>query len=78
MDELCHQYIDELNIKYLRMNKEKRLKNLSSIAKRIAGFRFDADHIDILEVVKVAARERGRGEGDIRLEGLDYPEEVLW
>lgn len=41
------------------MTKENRLKNLSSIAKRIAKFKYDNDHKEIREVVVEAARERG-------------------
>lgn len=41
------------------MNKEKRLKNLSSIAKRIAEYRYDKEHEEITEVVESAAREYG-------------------
>jgi hypothetical protein len=76
--EIAGQYVDLLNIKYLKMNKEKRLKNLTVIAKRIADFQADPDYREIKEVVAEAVKEHGCSESDIRLEGIEYPEEILW
>jgi hypothetical protein len=78
IEDIAGQYIDLLNIKYINMTKEKRLKNLSSISKRIAEFRNDNDHIEIKEVVDEAAAERGCAPGDIHLQGFEYPEEFEW
>ena len=64
------QYVDLLNIKYIDMTKEKRLKNLPSIAKRI--FRNDNDHEEIKEVVMEAAREHKCEPGAIKLQGIEY------
>lgn len=72
------QYMDVLNIKYINMTKEKRLKNFTTMAKRIAGHYNDKEHAEIQEVVSEAAREYGCPEGDIRLEGVEYPEDILW
>lgn len=41
IETIAGQFVDLLNIKYLKMTKEKRLKNLSSLAKRIVEFRYD-------------------------------------
>lgn len=54
------------------------MKNLNTIAKRIAEFRTDAEHSEIKEVVAEAAKEYSRCEGDIRIEGIEYPDEILW
>jgi hypothetical protein len=78
IEDIAGQYVDLLNIKYLEMTKEKRLKNLSSIAKRIAGFRDDKDHKKIKEVVMVAAREYRCDPDSIKLQGIEYPEEIDW
>lgn len=78
IENISGQYIDLLNIKYINMTKEKRLKNLSSIAKRIAEFRYDNDHMEIQKVVIVAAREYGCEQGSIRIQGIDYPESIEW
>lgn len=78
IEEIAGQYVDLQNIKYINMTKEKRLKNLATIAKRIAEFRSDTEHREIKEVVAEAAKEHGCCEGDIRLKGIEYPEEILW
>ena len=76
--EIAVQYMDLLNMKYLKMNNEKRLKNLTIIAKRIAEFQTDPDHIEIREVITQGVREQGCSESDLSLEGIEYPEEILW
>lgn len=78
IETIAGQFVDLLNIKYLKMTKEKRLKNLSSIAKRIAEFRYDNDHNEIKEAVAEGAREHGCEPEDLSLEGLEYPEDIEW
>lgn len=78
IEDIAGQYIDLLNIRYIHMTKEKRLKSLPSIAKRIAQFRYDNDHKEIKEVVTEAAREYGCEPGFIRLQGIEYPEDFEW
>ncbi|MGI5839548.1 MAG: DUF6904 family protein [bacterium] len=78
IEDIAGQYIDLLNIKYINMTKEKRLKNLSSIAKRIAGFRHEDDHKAIKETVSEAAGEYGCEPGAIQLQGIEYPEDYEW
>lgn len=70
--------VDLQNIKYLNMNKEKRQKNLATIAKRIAEFVYDDEHSVIKKIVAKEAKLRGCCEGKIRLMGFEYPEEILW
>lgn len=76
--DITGQYVDVLNINYINMTKEKRLKNLYSMARRIAQFESDNDHKDIRAVVTEAAREYRCAPGMIRLEGVEYPEEFEW
>lgn len=78
IEHIAGQYVDLLNIKYINMTKEKRLKKLSSIAKRLAEFRYDSDHEEIKEVVMEAARENRCEPGAIRLQGIKYPEDFKW
>jgi hypothetical protein len=78
IEMIAGQYISLLNIKYIQMTKDKRLKNLSIIAKSIAEFSYDSDHRKIKEVVVKAAKEHSCSEGDIRLEGIEYPDELVW
>jgi hypothetical protein len=78
IENIAGQYIDVLNIKYIKMTKEKRLKSFTSIAKRIAEYRYDREHDEIEEVVSEAAQEHGCPRGDIRLNGVEYPEDIVW
>jgi hypothetical protein len=78
IEQIAGQYVDMLNIKHINMTKEKRLKNLSSIAKRIAEYRYDREHEEIKEVVKSGAREYGCSRGEVRLSGIEYPENIVW
>lgn len=78
IEDIAVQYIDLLNFKYINMTREKRLKKLYSIARRIAEFRYDKDHIEIKKVVIKAAREHGCVQGDIQLQGFDYPDNFEW
>lgn len=78
IEDIAGQYVDLLNIKYIDMAKEKRLKNLSSIAKRVAEFRYENDHKEIKEVVMEAAREHRCEPEAIRLQGIEYPENFEW
>lgn len=78
IEDIAGQYVDLLNIKYLDMSQEKRLKNLSSIAKKIAEFRYNSDHEEIKKVVTEAAREYQCEPRTIRLQGIEYPEDFQW
>ena len=78
IEEICYQYVDLQNIKYINMNREKRLKSLATIAKKIAEFRSNEEHNQIEEVVAEAAREYGCDKGDICLKDTEYPNEIVW
>lgn len=43
-----------------------------------AEYRYDREHGEIEEVVSMAAREHGCPRGDIRLKGIEYPEDIVW
>lgn len=58
IEDIAGQYVDLLNIIYISMTREKRLKNLSSLAKRITDFRYDHDHKEIKKVVNEAVEEQ--------------------
>ena len=78
IENIAGQFVDLWNIKYINMTKEKRLKNLSVIAKRIAEFSNDSEHEEIKEVVMEAAKEYRCEPGAIRLHGIEYPAEFEW
>ena len=72
------QYIDLINIWYINMTKEKRLKNFMVMTKRIGDFESDKDHYEIERVVALAAKEYACAESDIEIKGIDYPEDIEW
>ncbi|NLX91549.1 MAG: hypothetical protein GXZ07_08190 [Firmicutes bacterium] len=78
IEEIAGQYIDFLNIEYINMSKEKREKNLTKMARRIAEFRTDKDYLEIKEVVEEAALEYGCPKESIRLAGIEYPDTIDW
>lgn len=78
IEDIAGQYVDLLNINYIDMNKEKRLKNLSPTAKRIAEFRYNEDHKGIKDVVMRAAEDNHCEPGAIRLRGIEYPDFFEW
>lgn len=69
------QYIDQLNIDFIEMNKEKRLNNISIIAKRIG----ERDHryMEVKHKVLEVANFHGVSTSEIRF-GEEYPEEIDW
>jgi hypothetical protein len=75
---MAGQYVDVLNVRYIKMTKEKRLKNLTSIARRIAEYENDEEHDEIKRLVSKAAKEYSCSEGEIRLHGIEYPEDIIW
>lgn len=69
------QYIDKLNFEFLKMDKEKRLNNISIMAKRIA----ERDHHYVKAQVEVreAAAYHGVSKYEIRF-GKEYPDDIDW
>lgn len=78
IEDIAGQYVDLHNIKYINMNREQRLKNFSKVAKRIAEFSMDTEHREIKKVAAQAAKDYGCSESEIRLQGIEYPEEIVW
>ncbi len=76
--QISDQYIDYLNVDYLNLDREKRLKKLTSYAKRIAEFRQDDDHSQIAEIVRAAANKHNCPVEEIILTSAEYPDEITW
>lgn len=74
-DSYATQYLDMLNCRFLDMDKEKRLKNLPVMAKRIA--EQGEEYREVKSEVLAAAREYNCTANDIRLQ-LEYPEYIEW
>lgn len=69
------QYLDLLNCRFLEMDKEKRLKNIPVMAKRIA--EQGLEYMDIKSEVINASRRFNCDFEDVAL-NLDYPEDIDW
>ncbi|MDA8441643.1 MAG: hypothetical protein M0Z55_04635 [Peptococcaceae bacterium] len=75
LEEYITQYLDLQNIKFVGMDKEKRLKSLSTMAKRLVemGDEYQALQHDVQE----AAKEHNTDVNNIRLK-LEFPAEFEW
>lgn len=74
-DGYITQYIDMLNIRYLKMTTEERIKNLPTLVKRMMeqGKEYQATAREISEI----ARGNNCSVDDIRLIE-EYPEDIVW
>jgi len=71
------QYIDVLNINFLDLNKEKRIKSIPGIAKKIT--EFNREYQSLSFAIKQAAKKYGCATSEIKTkESDDYPEEIDW
>jgi hypothetical protein len=75
INSMVRQFLDVLNIDWLKWSREKRLKQLLKTADRLTDFHGDADHREILLVVEEGARLYGMPQSEVMLEGMDYPDE---
>ncbi|MGN7388919.1 DUF6904 family protein [Sporosarcina sp. SAFN-015] len=69
------QYIDHLNIEFLKMDKAKRLAHVSIVAKRVANK--DAKYIKIKSQIEKIAMQDGVSLSVVRYPG-GYPEDFRW
>lgn len=70
------QYLDILNSRFIDMDKEKRLKSIPTLAKRLN--EHDKEYFAIKDVVLDGARELGCSAEEIRLNDSAYQEEINW
>lgn len=74
-DNYATQYLDELNCKFIDMDPEKRLKNITIMAKRLA--EKGRDYQVVKEAVLEAAREYNCHMTELRT-STEYPETIEW
>jgi hypothetical protein len=74
-DGYATQYLDLLNCKFLDMDKEKRLKNITIMAKRLA--EQGDEYLKVKRDVVEAAQHYNCSVTSITLQ-LDYPESIEW
>lgn len=75
IDRYITQYLDILNSRFIKMNSEKRLKNLSTIAKRIV--ERGQEYRDLEFQLREEAKKYNCNVDDLRLD-LDFPEDLVW
>lgn len=69
------QYIDKLNVEFIKMDKEKRLNNISIMAKRVA--ERDQRYVQAQAEVREAAAYHGVSQNEIRFK-KEYPDDIDW
>ncbi|KAB8139470.1 hypothetical protein F9U64_00095 [Gracilibacillus oryzae] len=74
-DDYVTQYLDELNVAFIEMDTEKRLKNISIMAKRIA--EKGKGYQQLKEALEQAAREYNCPVSQLRT-ATEYPEFMDW
>lgn len=74
--DYCTQYVDLLNVRYLKMDPEKRLKNLSIMAKRLA--EKPGEYYELQQEVTLAAKHHNCSVHDITLKETDIPDDIDW
>lgn len=70
------QYLDVLNVEFLKMKKEKRVKHLTVLAKRLTETNSEK-YLSVKETIMDAANKWGQHPDEIRLQ-LDYPDPIEW
>ena len=78
LNHMLHQFIDVVNVEFLSWDKEKRLKSLFKVAKRLVEFNSDDEYCDIEMGIMNYARQNDTDIGDVRLKDLEYPEDIEW
>jgi hypothetical protein len=74
--DYCTQYVDLLNVRFVKMDPEKRLKNISVMAKRLV--EKPAEYTTLQSEVEASARHHGCSVLDITLKDTEIPEGMDW
>jgi len=75
LDDYTTQYLDILNCRFIDLDREKRLKSIPTMAKRLA--ERGNEYREVKTEVAAAAREYNTTEDDIK-PPVDYPEDFEW
>ena len=75
---ICGHYLDYINLEYLKLDREKRLKKLTSISKSIVEYIHDPVHERMNRDLKLAAEHYGCSPSELRMRDLEYPEDIEW
>lgn len=75
---ITSQYVDIINIDYLKMSKEKRLKTFNSNTKQITQYYYSQEHEEISKAINKFAEENECDMDNVELSGIEYPEDIDW
>lgn len=76
MEGYITQYVDMLNLRFLDMDRDGRQKSISIMAKRFA--EKNKEYLMLEQEVMAASRRHQCSVEDIKMVGLDYPEDIEW
>ena len=71
-------FLDHHNIEFLNMGKDQRFKKLAITAKRIVEYQQDDLHRSYKMSAEEAVEQYHCAPSDLRIPGLEYPEEIDW
>ena len=71
------QYLDEMNIDYLDIDREKRISQINKITKAITRHWEDQKHKNLRMKIDAFARENNCDKNDVIFE-MAYPETIQW
>jgi hypothetical protein len=75
IEEISGGYIDLVNISYLKLDKDNRLKKLNIYTKRITEFYHDPDYRKLKKELDELKKEHGHSHFRLNME---YPEKIDW
>lgn len=72
----CTQYLEELTLQYIDTDKKKRETLLASIVRKLLSR--DEDYYEMENDIYEFARENDIPISEVRIEGIQWPEEIVW
>lgn len=78
MRYILNPYIDKQNINYLELPREKRIKQLSIISKRLAEYENYNEFNLMYQEMNNYSKEFGIPIDNIEFKGLEYPDDIDW
>lgn len=72
----CTQYLEELTLQYIDTDKKKREALLASIARKLLSR--DEDYYEMENDIYEFARKNDIPISEVRIEGIQWPEEIVW
>lgn len=77
-NRFIHQYLELIDCRYLRKNKEERLKSIVNTTKRVIKYWEYQEYIDLEQELMEYAEENACNVDNIRISGTEYPEDIEW